>query len=97
MIINNTSKIQDILQAVKGTWNLTKDDEWRCLEMGELKIYRKLCKAGNNVLPKTFIEQRTDITPYLIFEKDKVSGGIITLQEQYVTLENNGLVLIIQS
>ena len=75
MIINQTSKIQDILQAVKGT----------------------LCKAGNNVLPKTFIEQRTDITPYLVFEKDKVLGGIITSQEQYVTLENNGLVLIIQS
>jgi hypothetical protein len=97
MLINFGSKLEDIRQAVKGTWNLTKDDEWRCLEMGELKIYRKLCKAGNSVLPKTFIEQRTDITPYLVFEKDKVSGGIITLQEQYVTLKNNGLVLIIQS
>ena len=97
MIINFGSKLEDIRQAVKGTWNLTKDNEWRCLEMGELKLYRKLCKAGNNVLPKTFIEQRTDITPYLVFEKDKVSGGLITLQEQYVTLENNGLVLIIQS
>ena len=97
MIINFGSKLEDIRQAVKGTWNLTKDNEWRCLEMGELKLYRKLCKAGNNVLPKTLIEQRTDITPYLVFEKDKVSGGLITLQEQYVTLENNGLVLIIQS
>ena len=96
MIINQTSKIQDILQAVKGTWNLTKDDEWRCLEMGELKIYRKLCKAGNNVLPKTFIEQRTDITPYIIFTKDSISGGIITLQEQYLTLSENALVLVIQ-
>ena len=97
MTINFGSKIEDIRQALQGTWNLTKDNEWRCLEMGELKLYRKLCKAGNNVLPKTFIEQRTDITPYLVFEKDKVSGGLITLQEQYVTLENNGLVLIIQS
>ena len=51
MIINQTSKIQDILQAVKGTWNITSDTDWKCLEMGELKLYKKLCKAGNNVLP----------------------------------------------
>lgn len=97
MLINFGSKIEDIRQALQGTWNLTKDNDWRCLEMGELKLYRKLCKAGNNVLPKSFIEQRTDITPYLVFEKDKISGGLITVQEQYVTLESNGLVLIIQS
>lgn len=96
MIINQTSKIQDILQAVKGTWNITSDTDWKCLEMGELKLYKKLCKAGNNVLPKTFIEQRTDITPYMTFTKDSISGGIITLQEQYLTLSENALVLIIQ-
>ena len=96
MIINQTSKIQDILQAVKGTWNITSDTDWKCLEMGELKLYKKLCKAGNNVLPKTFIEQRTDITPYIIFTKDSISGGIITLQEQYLTLSENALVLVIQ-
>lgn len=95
MIINQTSKIQDILQAVKGTWNLTKDDEWRCLEMGELKIYRKLCKAGNNVLPKTFIEQRTDICGYIAFTKDDVTGGVINLQQQYITLKDNSLVVIL--
>jgi hypothetical protein len=97
MIINDFSKIQDILQAVKGTWNITKDDNWRCLEMGELKIYRKLCNAGDNVLPKTFINQRKDITPYLVFYKKNLTGGIIGLQDQYITLEQNGLVIIIQS
>ena len=35
MIINFGSKIEDIRQAIHGTWNLTKDDDWRCLEMGE--------------------------------------------------------------
>lgn len=95
MLINFGSKLEDIRQAVKGTWNLTKDDEWRCLEMGELKIYRKLCKAGNNVLPKTFIEQRTDICGYIAFTKDDVTGGVINLQQQYVTLSENALVVIL--
>lgn len=94
MIINDFSKIQDILQAVKGTWNITKDDNWRCLEMGELKIYRKLCNAGDNVLPKTFINQRKDIYGYVAFTKDDITGGVITLQQQYITLKENALVII---
>ena len=95
MIINQTSKIQDILQAVKGTWNITSDTDWKCLEMGELKLYKKLCKAGNNVLPKTFIEQRTDICGYIAFTKDDVTGGVINLQQQYITLSENALVVIL--
>jgi hypothetical protein len=30
----------------------------------------------------------------MVYEKDKVSGGIITLQDQYITLEANALVVI---
>lgn len=94
MIINQTSKIEDILQAVKGTWAVSTDNGWKCTECGEIKFYKKLCEEGNNVLPSSFMKNRTDIVPYMVYEKDKVSGGVITLQDQYITLEANALVVI---
>lgn len=95
MTINAGSKIEDILQAIKGTWSVSSDNGWVCKELGEIKIYKKLCEAGNNVLPATFMKNRTDIVPYMKFEKDQMSGGIITLQDQYITLESNSLVVIL--
>lgn len=95
MTINAGSKIEDILQAIKGTWSVSSDNGWVCKELGEIKIYKKLCEAGNNVLPSSFMKNRTDIVPYMAYEKDKVSGGIITLQDQYITLEANSLVVIL--
>jgi hypothetical protein len=32
---------------------------------------------------------------YLAFTKDAVKGGVITLQDQYVELDSNALVIII--
>lgn len=95
MIINQGSKMEDILQAIKGTWSVSSDNGWVCKELGEIKIYKKLCNAGDNVLPSTFMKNRTDIVPYMKFEKDQMSGGIITLQDQYITLEANSLVVIL--
>ena len=45
MIINYASKLQDVLQAIKGTWAVSEDNGWKCHELGEIKFYRKLCKA----------------------------------------------------
>lgn len=95
MIINYASKLQDVLQAIKGTWAVSEDNGWKCHELGEIKFYRKLCKAGKNVLPSTFMGNRSEIVPYLTFTKDDASGGIIGVQDQYIELESNALVVII--
>lgn len=96
MIINNFSKLVDVLQAIRGTWALSVDDGWRCTEMGELKLFTKLCKAGDNVLPKTFMANRDRVYPYLAFSKSNVGGGVIGVQDQYITLSANALVIVIQ-
>lgn len=95
MIINQTSKIEDILQAIKGTWSVSTDNGWKCCECGEVKFYKKLCEEGNNVLPETFLKQRNSVVPYMKFEKDKLGGGIIGVQDQYITLDANALVVIL--
>lgn len=95
MNINLGSKIEDIRQAITGTWAVSSDDGWKAVEMGQMKLYKKMCKAGKNVLPATFMQSRTENVGYLAFTKDKVGGGVITLQDQYIELESNALVVII--
>lgn len=95
MNINAGSTIKDILQSLAGTWNISVDNGWKCLEQGHLTLYKKLCGSGNNVLPQTFMNNRTEIVPYISFTKDGVSGGVINLQQQFIELKSNALVIII--
>lgn len=95
MIVNIGSTLDDIRQALQGTWNNVTDDGWNVIELGTIKFYKKMCKAGKNVLPSTFINNRTSVIGYLAFTKDAVKGGAITLQDQYVELDSNALVIII--
>ncbi len=95
MNINAGSTIKDILQSLAGTWNVSVDNGWKCLEQGHLTLYKKLCGEGNNVLPQTFMNNRTEVVPYISFTKDGVSGGVINLQQQFIELESNALVIII--
>lgn len=95
MNINAGSTIKDILQSLAGTWNISVDNGWKCLEQGHLTLYKKLCGSGNNVLPQTFMNNRTEVVPYISFTKDGVSGGVINLQQQFIELESNALVIII--
>ena len=95
MLINFGSKIEDIRQALQGTWNNVTDDGWNVVELGTIKFYKKMCKEGNNVLPSTFINNRTSVMGYLAFTKDEVKGGVITLQDQYIELDANALIIII--
>lgn len=95
MNINAGSTIKDILQSLAGTWNVSVDNGWKCLEQGHLTLYKKLCGSGNNVLPQTFMNNRTEVVPYISFTKDGVSGGVINLQQQFIELESNALVIII--
>ncbi len=93
MQINDRSTVGEILQAIAGTWDISVNDDWKCLELGKMRIFKKLVDE-HSPLPNNFIERRTDITPYLVFHKDSVEGGVITLQDTAITA--NGLVLIIQ-
>ena len=95
MNINFLSKIEDIKQAIAGTWSLSKDHDWTSLEQGNLKLYKKLCTEGKNVLPDKFLQNREDITPYLAFTKNGVTGGVITLQQQYIELDSSAIVIIL--
>lgn len=95
MTINAGSKIEDILQAIKGTWSVSTDDDWKCVELGAIKLYRKLCKEGINVLPNKFLQNRENVVGYIAFTKDNVTGGVIGVQDQAITLESNALVIII--
>lgn len=95
MTINQGSSVNDILQGLAGTWNVSVDNKWKCLEQGHLTLYKKLCKEGKNVLPQTFMNNRTEVVPYMAFTKDGISGGVINLQQQFIELESNALVIII--
>ena len=94
MDINFKSNIDEVVQAISGTWDISKsDDGWTCLEQGKSRLFNKMLD-GSSPLPNTFIDRRNDITPYLVFHKDSVEGGVITLQDTAITA--NGLVLILQ-
>lgn len=95
MIINNGSLLPDVLQAISGTWAVSSDDDWLCYEVGKFKLWKKLCSSGKNVLPNTFIKNRKTVTPYLKFQANNVSGGCITLQQQYIELEESAVVIIL--
>ena len=95
MLINFGSKIEDIRQALQGTWNNITDEGWNVVELGTIKFYKKVCQKGNNVLPSTFLKNRMDVVGYLAFTKDNVTGGVINLQQQYIELSENSLVIII--
>lgn len=95
MLINQGSKLADVLQAIQGTWTNVTDNEWTVVELGTIKFYKKMCQKGNNVLPSTFLKNRTGVVGYLAFTKDNVTGGVINLQQQYIELESNALVIII--
>lgn len=93
MTINDFSTIGEILQALSGTWDLTINDDWKCAELGKVRLYKKLVN-GNSPLPEKFIGRRTEISPFIVFHKDTITGGAITLQD--TAIKADGLVLIIQ-
>lgn len=93
MQINDRSTLSEILQAISGTWDISVSNDWKCAELGKVRLFKKLVD-GASPLPDTFIERRTEITPYIVFHKDTIEGGVITLQDTAITA--NGLVLIIQ-
>lgn len=93
MQINDRSTIGEILQAISGTWDVSVSNDWKCAELGKVRLFKKIVD-GASPLPDAFIERRTEITPYIVFHKDNIEGGAITLQDTAITA--NGLVIILQ-
>ena len=95
MIINNGSKMADVLQAIAGTWAATEDEGWKCYELGHVKFWKKVCQKGQNVLPDKFMKERVSVIPYLKFQANDLSGGVLQLQQQYIELDTSAVVGIL--
>lgn len=93
MEINYKSNLNEVLQALSGTWDVSVTNDWKVAELGKIRLFKKLV-SGSEPLPDSFIERRNEITPYLVFHKDSVEGGVIKLQDTAITA--NGLVIILQ-
>lgn len=95
MDINQTSKIEDIKQALYGSWEVSINDEWKCIELGHLKLYKKNCKAGSNVLPQKFLNERTEVCPVIEFRKSSISGQVLDLTQNAIKVSENCICVII--
>ena len=93
MQINDLSNLNEVLQAISGTWDVSVSNDWKCAELGKVRLFKKLVD-GASPLPDSFIERRNEIAPYIVFHKDTIEGGVITLQDTAIAA--NGLVIIIQ-
>lgn len=93
MQVNDKSTLSEVLQAISGTWDVSVSNGWRCAELGKVRLFKKLVD-GASPLPDSFIERRNEITPYIVFHKDTIEGGVITLQDTAISA--NGLVVIVQ-
>lgn len=96
MIINDTSKISDLLQSCQGTWEVATDNGWKCIQLGKVRIFKKLLSQGSNVLPKKFLEKRYEVCPIILFTKDSINGQVLDLTQNAVDVDENCIGMIIQ-
>lgn len=96
MIINDNSVLKDVLQAIAGTWNLSTDDDWKVVESGKVRLFKKLLTKGSNVLPKKFLNNRKEVCPVMLFTKDGLTGQTLNLQQNAIEVQENCVCLIIQ-
>lgn len=96
MLINDKSVLKDVLQSVAGTWDLSTDDGWKVLELGKVRLFKKIIQAGSNVLPKRFLNNRNEVCPVMLFTKDGITGQTLDLQQNAIEVQENCVCLIIQ-
>lgn len=95
MQINARSRLEDLIAAVVGTWELSTDKGWKCLEMSRVRIFKKVLTAGNNVLPQKFLNYRNSVVPVMLFTKDGIKGQTLNLQQNAIDVEENCVAVII--
>ena len=96
MIINDKSLLKDVLQSIAGTWDLSTDNDWRVLEMGKVRLFKKLLTKGSNVLPKKFLNNRKEVCPVMLFTKKGLTGQTLDLQQNAIDVQENSVCIIIQ-
>ena len=96
MIINDKSLLKDVLQSVAGTWDLSTDNDWRVLEMGKVRLFKKLLTKGSNVLPNKFLNNRKEVCPVMLFTKKGLTGQTLDLQQNAIDVKENCVCIIIQ-
>lgn len=96
MLINDKSILKDVLQSIAGTWDLSTDDGWKVLELGKVRLFKKIIQAGSNVLPKRFLNNRNEVCPVMLFTKDGITGQTLDLQQNAIEVQENCVCLIIQ-
>lgn len=96
MIINDKSLLKDVLQSIAGTWDLSTDNDWRVLEMGKVRLFKKLLTKGSNVLPKKFLNNRKEVCPVMLFTKKGLTGQTLDLQQNAIDVQENCVCIIIQ-
>lgn len=96
MIVNDKSTLKDVLQSVAGTWDLSSDNGWRVLEMGKVRLFKKLLSKGSNVLPKKFLNNRKEVCPVMLFTKKGLTGQTLDLQQNAIEVQENCVCVIIQ-
>ena len=96
MIINDKSVLKDVLQSIAGTWDLSTDNGWKVLEMGKVRLFKKLLAKGSNVLPKKFLNNRNEVCPVMLFTKKGLTGQTLDLQQNAIEVKENCVCIIIQ-
>ena len=96
MVINDKSVLKDVLQSVAGTWDLSSDNGWKVLEMGKVRLFKKLLTKGSNVLPKKFLNNRKEVCPVMLFTKVGLTGQTLDLQQNAIEVQENCVCVIIQ-
>lgn len=88
--------MKDVLQSVAGTWDLSTDNDWRVLEMGKVRLFKKLLTKGSNVLPNKFLNNRKEVCPVMLFTKKGLTGQTLDLQQNAIDVKENCVCIIIQ-
>lgn len=96
MTINDRSVLADVLQSLAGTWDLSTNDGWRCIELGKIRLFKKLLTKGSNVLPKKFLNNRKEVCPVMLFTKNGLTGLTLGVQQNAIEVQENCVCLIIQ-
>ena len=96
MIIKGKSVLKDVLQSIAGTWDLSTDNGWRVLEMGKVRLFKKLLSKGSNVLPNKFLNNRKEVCPVMLFTKKGLTGQTLDLQQNAIEVHENCVCVIIQ-
>lgn len=96
MEINNTSPLDEVRQALAGSWNVTSktqgQDKWNVIELGMFKLYEATLSAGLHIVPFSDLTRTRVIE---IYTNNETKSLILKMKENHFNLEENSLVRIL--